>query len=194
MLVRVTYLYDNTRQFEEKIDWSSLSILKGESKEIKEKIIQEKNNSIKERPRVSSGALHTSKPVVEKLDDYPESLKVVIEVMAKQGIGSSFRSDNKEYISVTLQTPAEKFERPFFIELAGPPNAGKDTQSKILQEYFRNIRHYRVTEVQETYSRCAVDGLEHYQKYLWSLLETIKPLLYDRPPRFDVVIIKSRNI
>lgn len=189
MLVRVTYLYENTKGFEEKIDWISLSALKSELKEIKKQILQEKQSPISRGANAISGGLHKNRPVVEKLDDYPESVRVVIEVMSKEGIGVSFRSDRKENISVTAQTPVEKLDRPFFIELAGPPNAGKDTQSKILQEYFRNIRGYKVIEIQETYSRCAVEGLELYQKYLWSLLETIQNLLYDRPPRYDVVII-----
>jgi len=191
MLVRITYLHKNSKRFvekfEEKIDWISLSVLKGELKSIKEQILRKKHNETSKRDAPND--LHKNQPVVENLDNHPEILRVAIEVMTKEGIGTSFRSDRKENISVTVQTPIEKLDRPFFIELAGPPNAGKDTQSKILQEYFRNIRRYRVTEIQETYSRCVVEGLEHYQKYLWSLLETIKNLLYDRPPRFDVIII-----
>ena len=188
MLVRIIYLYENTKQFEEKIDWVALNALKGELKKIKEQILLEKQVSAKKEAD-KYVSLNEIKPVVEKIDGYPDVLRVTIEVMAKEGIGTSFRSDQKENISVTVQTPVEKLERPFFIELAGPPNAGKDTQSKILQEYFRNIRGYRVIEIQETYSRCAVEGLELYQKYLWSLLETMQTLLYDRPPRFDVIII-----
>jgi Zn-dependent peptidase ImmA (M78 family) len=188
MLVRVIYLDENQRKFGDRIDWISVNMLKMYLKEKNTETLKKKLNSKKENRETHFDHFEI-RPVVETLDDYPEFLKVVIESMASKGIGVSFRSGQKENITVTAQTPPEKLGRPFFIELAGPPNAGKDTQSRILQEYFRNIRHYRVAEIQETYSRCAVEGLEHYQKYLWSLLETIKTLLFDRPSRFDVVII-----
>jgi len=188
ILVRIIYLYENAKRFEDKIDWISLTHLKNGLQKVKEQVLKGKQGLSDEETNLSDESSEI-KPIVEKLDNYPDSLKVVIETMATKGIGTSFRSDRRENISVTVQSPAKKLDRPFFIELAGPPNAGKDTQSKILIEYFRNIRGYKAIEIQETYSKCTVEGLELYQRYLWALLETIKTLLYDRPTRFDVVII-----
>jgi hypothetical protein len=79
--------------------------------------------------------------------------------------------------------------KPFVIELSGTPNAGKDTQCLILKNFFSDVLHLRVAVIDEAYSSCKITGITNLEKFYWTIPVICHNLIFDRPPKYDVIII-----
>lgn len=83
--------------------------------------------------------------------EYSEAAWVLVKELARLGI---FYGRDQEHEVVA--SPREVLGRPFVIELAGTPNAGKDRQIELLDEFLTDKLGFRVKVINEGFRTCPI--------------------------------------
>jgi Zn-dependent peptidase ImmA (M78 family)/thymidylate kinase len=188
MLYRVLNL-DKLRLIKQRVDYASLDSLFMRIKEKNYAFTIESDKQLEEKPYAENGLANLN--IINFIDNPNKSIlpRLAVNDLQRLGIGIEFRHKYSRHTIETVEKPVEKIGKPYIIELAGPPNSGKDTQSHILAQYFINIRGYSVRTIEEPYKSCPLDGIKYVEKYIWTILTTCQNLIIERPPRDDMIII-----
>ena len=118
------------------------------------------------------------KPVIN------QSVKYVNDIFLAMGVFSEARHKNLEI----KNSPREALGRPFIIEFAGTPNAGKQAQIEIMVDYLRTAKNMRVKVNEDPFRICPVRD-SHSQKLLWVWSYVVqKALEATTLDQYDVVI------
>ena len=81
--------------------------------------------------------------------------------------------------------------RPFVIELAGTPNAGKDTLIEIIRNYLQDAYGFKVRVVDEGVNSCHIDkslGVDRLYKTVALAVMQLYEACYENPGGYDCVI------
>lgn len=182
MLVRILYLLEHNIKFCRPIYEETLGDLKRQLLGKRRKIISYRQKSFNESELFY--APH----------DSPEIIMAINPFLTEMGLAAPRDKNGQLFYS-----PREVLGKPLIIEVAGTPNAGKDTQIEILLDYFKDVLGYRVKVINEGYRSCPItvagnNSNSLIDKYDWAFHKLMSTLYEIKYQSLEDVIILNRGI
>lgn len=183
MLIRVEYLSENLAWQRPTIDWDSLDWRKDGWARLRKTDTQVGTGTPAARLDVRSknGASTPASLSRPHIGSRQISL-----------IGGNEVHSTPTYLLTRIRHKLRESDRPFVVEFAGMPKAGKNRQIDIIAGYLQDVHDYRVGVLDEAIASCPMLTSSELDRFCWTVPVVVSRLLeavLDRPRKYDVVIL-----